>query len=283
MADASFTPAPTIALLTDFGWNDPYVGQMKGVLRALAPEAEVIDLSHGVPAYRVETGAFFLAATFRYFPAGTVFVAVVDPWVGTQKRDILVLTGGGFTFVGPDNGILSLTSENLAASEVKTQIWRLKVNPVPYVPPTGLTFAGRDIMAPLAARLCRGETMDEIGEPVALEAILRPIWVIPERTNGKIFASVLHVDHFGNVILNLAIQTWAEALAAADVWLVIDSAGAQAAMQLRIAPAYAELLPGKVGLVPGGQGYLELAMYRASAADKLGLKAGDMVHLGISG
>ena len=283
MADATVNTAPTIALLTDFGWNDPYVGQMRGVLRALAPEAEVIDLSHGVPAYRVETGAFFLASTFRYFPAGTVFVAVVDPWVGTQKRDILVMVGGGRIFVGPDNGVLSLTAENLAAAGDKAQAWRLKDNPDPYVPPTGLTFAARDIMAPLAARLCRGEILGEAGEPVALKDMFRPIWVMPERTQEGILTSVLHVDHFGNVILNLANEIWAETLAATDVWLVISSAGAQAALQLKVAPAYAELPPGKVGLVPGGQGYLELAMYRASAAAELRLKAGDMVHLGVSG
>ena len=283
MADASVNAAPTIALLTDFGWNDPYVGQMKGVLRALAPEAEVIDLSHGVPAYRVETGAFFLASTFRYFPEGTVFVAVVDPWVGTQKRDILVLVGGGFTFVGPDNGILSLAAESLDATGHKVHAWRLKTGPAPYVRPTGLTFAARDIMAPLAARLCRGGSPSEAGEPVVPERILRPIWVMPERTSEGILASVLHADHFGNVILNLANEAWAEALAASDVWLMISSAGAKAALQLKVAPAYAELPPGKAGLVPGGQGYLELAMYCASAAAELRLKTGDIVHLGISG
>ena len=283
MADASVNTAPTIALLTDFGWNDPYVGQMRGVLRALAPEAEVIDLSHGVPAYRAETGAFFLASAFRYFPAGTVFMAVVDPWVGTQKRDILVLSGGGATFVGPDNGILSLVAESLDAAGEKAQAWRLKTNPAPYVQPTGLTFAGRDIMAPLAARHCRGEPPGEFAEPEAPQAMLRPIWVMPERTPEGNLASVLHVDHFGNVILNLANETWSETLAAADVWLMISSAGAQAALQLNVAPAYVELPPGKPGLVPGGQGYLELAMYRASAADELRLKTGDMVHLGISG
>ncbi len=283
MSAVSLASAPTIALLTDFGLDDPYVGQLKGVLRTLAPEAAVVDLSHGVPAFRVETGAFFLAASFGYFPEGTVFVAVIDPWVGTNKRDILVLSGGGRTFVGPDNGVLSLVLENFTVSGIPARMWRLKATSASRVEFGGLTFAGRDIMVPLAARLCRGETPDKAGEFSELKRLDRPIWAIPERTDQGVLASVLHVDHFGNVILNLANHIWAKPLAAGDVWLMMPSAGAQAALQLQLALAYAELPPGKVGLVPGGQGYLELGMYQASAAAELSLKIGDLVQLGTSG
>ena len=272
---------PTIVLLTDFGLTDPYVGQMKGVLRTLAPRAAVIDLSHGVPTYRVETGAFFLVSAYRYFPAGAVFVAVVDPWVGTD-RDILILRGGGYTFVGPDNGILSLLLDAPDISGRETlRVWRLKTLPADYIQEAGLTFAGRDIMAPLAARLCQGVDPAKEGRPVDPADLARPIWVAPERTADGILASVLHVDHFGNAILNLTNRPWLEIVAGGDVWLLISSAGAQAAMQMQLVPTYAELPPGKAGLVAGGQGYLELAMYRASAAEKLKLKAGDLIHLGI--
>ena len=275
------TVDPTIVLLTDFGLSDPYVGQMKGVLRALAPRAAVIDLSHGVPAYRVETGAFFLVSAYRHFPAGAVFVAIVDPWVGTD-RDILILRGGGYTFVGPDNGILSLLLDAPGVSDREApRVWRLKTLPANYVQEAGLTFAGRDIMAPLAARLCQGADPAGEGEPVALSDLARPIWVAPERTADGILASVLHVDHFGNAILNLPNRTWLEIVTGGDIWLLLSSAGAQAAMQMQLAPTYAELPPGKAGLVAGGQGYLELAMYRASAAEKLRLKAGDLIHLGV--
>ncbi len=270
-----------IVLLTDFGLNDPYVGQMKGVLRKLAPEAVVMDLSHGVPAYGVETGAFFLASAYHYFPRGAIFVAVVDPWVGTD-RDILVLSGGGYIFVGPDNGILSLVVENLAASGEQPQVWRYKASVPDYTQAAGVTFAGRDIMAPLAARLCRGEGLSKGSGVVDPAAMIRPIWVVPERTDEGVLASALHVDHFGNIILNLSNDIWAKALTKVDIWLVIPSAGARAALQLKLVPAYADLPPGKVGLVTGGQGYLELAMYRASAASELGLKAGDLINLGLS-
>lgn len=274
---------PTLVLLTDFGLTDPYVGQMKGVLRAQAPMATIMDLSHGVPAFRVESGAFFLASAYRYFPLGAVFVAVVDPWVGTD-RDILVLKGGGYTFVAPDNGLLSLTVENIAADgEGDLGVWRVKATPPIAARESGLTFAGRDIMAPLAARLCQGESLEKDAEPVPLANMIRPIWAAPERTANGIFASVLHVDHFGNVILNLDNRGWLKTMAASDVWLMISSAGAQASLQLKLAATYADLPLGKVGLIAGGQGYLELAMCRASAAAELSLHAGDLVQLGVSG
>ena len=169
------TVDPTIVLLTDFGLSDPYVGQMKGVLRALAPRAAVIDLSHGVPTYRVETGAFFLVSAYAYFPAGAVFVAVVDPWVGTE-RDILILRGSGYTFVGPDNGILSLLLDSPGISSREApRVWRLNTPPAVHAREMGLTFAGRDIMAPLAARLCRGADPAEGGEPVDPADLARPI------------------------------------------------------------------------------------------------------------
>ena len=272
---------PTVVLLTDFGLTDPYVGQMKGVLHTLAPRATIMDLSHGVPAYRVETGAFFLTSAYRYFPPGAVFVAVVDPWVGTE-RDILILSGGGYTFVGPDNGILILALDALETLDgAEPRVWRLKTLPAAYAQETGLTFAGRDIMAPLVARLCLGAEPADEGVSVDPANLVRPIWATPERTDKSILASVLHVDHFGNAILNLANRTWLTAVAGGDIWLLISSAGAQAALQLKLVPTYAELPPGKAGLVAGGQGYLELAMYRASAAAELCLKAGDLVHLGL--
>ncbi len=284
MTDAiSVARAHTVVLLTDFGLTDPYVGQMKGVLHTLAPQARIMDLSHGVPAYRVETGAFFLASAYRYFPPDTVFVAVVDPWVGTD-RDILILSGGGYTFVGPDNGILILALETLESlGEKDPRVWRLKSLPAAYAQETGLTFAGRDVMAPLAARLCQGADPASEGATVNPATLVRPIWATPERTDKGILASVLHVDHFGNAILNLANRTWLELVAGGDIWLLISSAGAQAALQLKLVPTYAELPPGKAGLVAGGQGYLELAMCRASAATELSLKAGDLIHLGLGG
>lgn len=273
----------TIVLLTDFGLSDPYVGQMKGVLRALASGAAIVDLSHGVPAFRVETGAFFLASAYRYFPSGTIFLAIVDPWVGTD-REILIFKGNGHTFVGPDNGILSLVVQNiLADGQGEPQLWRFNSPPATSAGENGLTFAGRDIMAPLAARLCRGENLGADMEPVPLINMIQPLWAAPERTDNGILASVLHVDHFGNVILNLSNRLWRDIIAGADVWLKISSAGAQASLQLKLVGTYAELPLGKVGLVAGGQGYLELAMCRASAAVELSLNAGDLVHLGISG
>ena len=283
MATAQTETAPNIVLLTDFGLSDPYVGQMKGVLRSLAPEAVLVDLSHGVPAYQVETGAFFLASAYRYFPQGAIFIAVVDPAVGTVERDILIMQGAGYTFVGPDNGILSLVLEDLAVTGAETPLWRVRADAAQRERCAAVTFAGRDIMAPLAARLCQGAAPHDLAEAIPVETLVRPIWAVPEHTDKGILASVLHVDNFGNAILNLSNKLWTDKLARGDVWLKIESAGAQAALQLNMISTYAEIPPGKVGLLPGGQGYLELAMYRASAAAELLLKTGSLVHMGHSG
>lgn len=272
---------PVIVLLTDFGYDDPYVGQIKGVLHSLLPEAEIMDLSHGVPAFQVETGAFFLAASYPYFPTGAMFLAVVDPGVGTE-REILCMQGRDYTFIAPDNGLLSLAFIRHKAHGDIPHIWRLDPRKAEAAAPAaGQTFAGRDIISPLAARLTRGETPDELGEPVPLENLLMPLWAAPERQGNQLLTTVLHVDFFGNVILNLPLAEWQPALHARDLWLVMSSAGAQAALPITQAATYAQLLPGKVGIIPGGQGFLELALNQSSAARELNLKPGDLIRLGI--
>src|SRR6516165_5972863 len=150
-----------IALLTDFGYRDHYGGVMKGVIASISPQAPIIDLTHGIPPQQVLAGALALRESVNFFPRRTVFLAVVDPGVGTDRKPIAVETKGGFRFVGPDNGLLSLAAER---SEIK-RIVELR-SPRYRLPMVSPSFHGRDIFAPAAAWLWRGVPIDELGPPL---------------------------------------------------------------------------------------------------------------------
>jgi S-adenosyl-L-methionine hydrolase (adenosine-forming) len=269
----------TIALLTDFGLEDPYVGQMKGVLASLAPEALVVDISHQVRPFDVLQGAFFLASSWRFFPKGTIFVAVVDPGVGTQRRLVMVEMKG-CAFLAPDNGLLALIVDQgpdvrgwkvglETLSEQASQVAPENVSNV-----VSATFHGRDILAPLAAELALGARPADLGTPLDIGTLVRPVWAVPELTGQEIAAHVLHVDRFGNCLLNLSLGHWnIESLAGKGMI-------APLLQRLNVVPTYASIPDGGVGLLPGSQGYWELAVYQGSAASVLGLVPGTQVVLG---
>ena len=182
-------------LLTDFGLEDPYVGQMKGVLAALAPGARVIDLCHGVWPFDVLQASFFLDSSRAHFPPGSVFVCVVDPGVGGERR-LVLLEKFRQIFLAPDNGLLSLVLAQDGPCRARD------VTPAGRLASTG-TFHGRDILAPLAARLLTGDEPEDLGAEVNPESLTRLPGAAPERDGPTLRAVVLHVDRFGNCILNL--------------------------------------------------------------------------------
>src|SRR5579864_6618069 len=150
--------APPIAILTDFGYRDHYVGAMKGVIASIAPGAPLIDITHGVPPQSIAAGAIALAQTWRLFPPRTVFLVVVDPGVGTARLPVAIQTRAGARFVGPDNGVLSLALEEAGPSravELRAPRYRLAR--------VSTTFHGRDIFAPAAAHLWRGVRLGALG------------------------------------------------------------------------------------------------------------------------
>lgn len=261
---------PVIALLTDFGLADPYVGQMKGVLAGLVPEARVVDLSHGVEPYRVAQAGFFARASAMHFPPGTVFACVVDPGVGSERR-VVLLAWRERLLLAPDNGLLSLFlagGESLAAFDV-----------TPPAPPASATFHGRDLFAPLAARLAKGEAPSALGPEIGPAGLARAEWAAPRQERGRIVARVLHADRFGNLVLNLAVDAWAERLPV-GVRLSVQAGAGRAVgfgmggpsrLRARRVTHYAELAPGELGLLAGSQGYLELALNQASAREALAL------------
>jgi hypothetical protein len=259
---------PTIALLTDFGLSDAYVGQMKGVLAGLAPEARVLDLSHGVEPFALTQAAFFLEASRLYYPDNTIFVCVVDPGVGGDRRIVCVEVGGGFA-VAPDNGLLSLTlntPDTHRAFEVEPRQVRPGREP-------SATFHGRDIFAPAAAVLAQGRGADKLGPEIDRQDLLKLEWAEPSLSEGALTARVLHADRFGNLVLNLPVRDWPGSLADwPEMRLEIPERRA-----LSLVNTYDELGHGEAGLLAGSQGFLEIAMRRASAAETLGLAREDTV------
>lgn len=252
---------PVIALLTDFGLEDPYVGQMKGVLAGLAPEALVVDISHQVRPFDVRQGAFYLAASWRFFPKGSIFLAVVDPGVGTERRLLIVRHSGCF-FLGPDNGLLAL----VAGPDAGAMAWELDIPVEPGA--ASNTFHGRDILAPVAAHLAQGANPITLGRPLNLDELIKPAWAAPVTAGGEITAHVLHVDHFGNCLLNLALEKW---LVEAEHGPELLAPLLQPLVSVR---TYADIPEGGVGMLAGSQGYWELAVNRGSAAGMLDLVPG---------
>ncbi len=261
---------PVFALLTDFGLTDPYVGQLKAALFSRAPSVPILDISHGVPPFAVMTGAFYLHASRPYFPPGTIFVCVVDPGVGSGRK-LLCLAGGRHTLIGPDNGLLSLAYRDMTREgPVSAHALREDAPDGGDVP--SATFHGRDILAPAAAAISAGTDIAAIALPLEEDPLL-PEWAEADHAPGEIRCTVLHVDRFGNCILNLRNND--ELLLYPRLYVSVGKAGAPENIALRQVGHYAELPKGEPGILPGGQGFYELALAGASAAALLRLAPGD--------
>src|SRR5712691_2875669 len=186
---------PVIALLTDFGTRDHYAGTMKGVALGICPDSSLVDISHELPAHDVLAGALELAAAYRYFPAGTIFLVVVDPGVGSARRGIAA-EAGDYKFVAPDNGVLTAVLDEHPPKRV------VELTERKYARPTvSRTFEGRDRFAPAAAWLAKGIELSALGRPaVSFHRIAVPH---PQRTADGLTGEVLRVDRFGNLITNI--------------------------------------------------------------------------------
>jgi S-adenosylmethionine hydrolase len=255
---------PLIALLTDFGARDHYAGTMKGVILGICPDASLVDITHDVPAHDVMAGALELAASYRYFPAGTIFVAVVDPGVGSARRGFAADTGD-YRFVAPDNGVLTQVLRETPAKKMVELTERRYARPT-----VSRTFEGRDRFAPAAAWLAKGIQLSALGRPIA--DIHRLDIPLPVEGPGTVSGVVLRVDRFGNLVTNIDRKT-VERLGQGSA-ITIDAAGQRIA---RLVATYAELAAEGVGALFGSTDHLELAAPSASAADRLGLSRGAAV------
>src|SRR5262245_49335279 len=193
-------PRPIVALLTDFGTRDHYAGTLKGVVLSVCPEATLVDIGHDVPAHDVLAGALELAACYRYFPAGTVFLVVVDPGVGSSRRGIAADVGD-YRFVAPDNGVLSAVFLESPPKKV------VELTERKYSRPTvSRTFEGRDRFAPAAGYLAKGVTLVSLGKSIAnYQTIDLPQ---PSISGKELAGEVLRVDRFGNLITNIDRRTF---------------------------------------------------------------------------
>ena len=189
-----------VALLTDFGLRDHYVGTMKAVMLSIEPSLTIVDATHEVEPQNVHQASYLLWASYRYFPDNALFVCVVDPGVGTSRR-ILVVKTPKWTFLAPENGLLDLVlSEEMVELAIAVDIDRLKRDMlIPSV--VSSTFHGRDIFAPLAAHIARGRKLTSFGDPFEA-AVVEPRFVT-ERT-PHVRPSILHIDHFGNIVTNIS-------------------------------------------------------------------------------
>lgn len=272
-----------IVLLTDFGTSDAYVAQMKGVLLGEAPDNPVVDLSHNVEPQNVAQAGFLLASTLPHFPVGTVFCCVVDPGVGTDRRLVCAASQGRIC-LAPDNGLLSLVLERDANARTHDLTSFAKRRP-----DSSATFHGRDIFAPLAARLARGSSPESIGTRIDTSelVILEPACV--SEKGDTITCRVLHVDRFGNAVLSLPDTPWSETLRGWNGIRLHDPEPGPAVRAssytqigrhtLDLVTTYAELSAGQAGILAGSQGYMEIAFNGASAAQALGLHPGGQVLL----
>lgn len=187
-----------ITLTTDFGTDDGFVGSVKGVILSINPGASIVDISHTVNPYDILGGAFVLYQAYSYFPENTIHIAVVDPGVGSKRQAIIIETDK-HTFVGPNNGIFSLVLKN----EKPKKIISL-TNEEYFLNDVSNTFHGRDIFAPVAARLSLGETVSNFGDE--LEKIETTDWGKPLRIENRLEGTVLHIDRFGNLITNISTE-----------------------------------------------------------------------------
>lgn len=255
---------PIIAFLTDFGTTDHYAGVMKGVVLSIAPDVTVVDVTHDLPPHDIVAASYELAATYKYFPAGTIFVTVVDPGVGSARRGIAI-EAGDWKFVAPDNGVLTMVMRETPPKKT------VELTERRYARPTiSRTFEGRDRFAPAAAWLAKGISITGLGRP-AHDLVQLDLPVL-EETRESISGAVVRVDRFGNAITNIDRRTF-DRLAAGRA-VVIEAGGTPVD---RIVATYSEIPRGEVCALFGSTDHLELASQAGSAAELRNLAFGTAV------
>ena len=259
---------PIVALLSDFGTRDHYAGAMKGVVLSLAVDVTIVDVAHDLPAHDIQAAALELVAAYKYFPAGTIFLVVVDPGVGSQRRGI-VAEAGDWRFVAPDNGVLTAVFQEHPPKKVVELTERRFARPT-----VSRTFEGRDRFAPAAGWLAKGG--------IQLSAFGRTITDYhmldlpkPQAEDGVLRGVVMRIDRFGNVVTNLDRRS-CERLTNGSAAVHVTVGGHSIR---RIVATYSEVTAGELGALFGSTDHLEIAAQAASAAERLGVGTGAPVEL----
>jgi S-adenosyl-L-methionine hydrolase (adenosine-forming) len=257
-----------VALLTDFGLADHYVATMKGVILSQAPATQFVDVTHNIPPQNVRAGAYQLLASFRYHPAGTLFLCVVDPGVGSNRR-LLYAEAGGWKFMAPDNGLLSWVFEQQPPSRV------FDISNPPGLPEfPSHTFHGRDILAPVAGRLLNGEPIETFGQ--AVEGYEKLPFPAVKKVGSFWRGQILAVDGFGNLVTNIRSEELAALATKAKPWFEFK---VYAGSIRGLSESYASVEPGKLLALAGSAGFIEISVRDGNAAAETRLAAGDEVQV----
>jgi len=265
-----------VLFLSDYGLADEYAGVCHAVIARLAPDVRVIDVTHGVPAQDVAAGALALVTAVPYAPHDAVYLAVVDPGVGTERRAVAVVAGEAL-LVGPDNGVLALAVQALGGAHRAVAIDPDRIAPWPI---SG-TFYGRDVFAPAAAHLAAGGALEDLGEPVAVEDLSDLLVGEPLVEPGRIATTVTGVDRFGNLRLGAGPAELEEAGLSDQA--SVSLLRADEATPLRLVRTFGELARGELGAVIDSAGWLAVVCNLESAAERLDLGRGDPVVIGRTG
>ncbi len=260
-----------VVFLSDFGLDDEFVGICHGVIATIAPQARVIDLTHGVPPQDVRRGAILLARAVSYMPGDAVWLAVVDPDVGGNRRAIAVSTKAGAILVGPDNGLLSLAWGSLGGvigtHSIEADEYRLH--------PTSATFHARDVFAPAAAHLANGLPIDSLGPNAPLPSPLAVTIQPAVAVDGELRTSVLGIDRFGNVELGAEMKDMERARLHGTV--ALDVFGGDSSFVIPFVRTFADIEPGQAAVLLDSSGWVTIVVNRGNAAERFGLGVDDPV------
>jgi S-adenosylmethionine hydrolase len=260
---------PKVALITDFGWGDPYVAQLKGAILSTNARVELIDITHDLPKFGIQQASYFTDRAARYFPAGTIFVVVVDPGVGTDRKTVVLKTKAGKYYVGPDNGIFTQVikrEEVEEAHELTNPAYHLR-------PDAAVTFHGRDVFGPAAAHLAAGTDLKEFGPKLASLTMLNenPATVVGNNLTGE----VVYVDHYGNIVTNFR----ADHLAGAAYGTLLKATLNGRSLSLPYLKTYGDAPDIRPFALIGSDGELEIAVAKGSAAEQLKAAPGQKITL----
>ncbi|MCS6875762.1 MAG: SAM-dependent chlorinase/fluorinase [Aquificaceae bacterium] len=245
-----------IALLTDFGYSDGFVGCMKGVILSINPDAKILDISHDVEPFNITHGALLLRAHFSYFPENTIFLCVVDPGVGSSRLPVAV-RAGNYTFVGPYNGLFDLAIKSIGD---KPKAYKIEKYTLPRV---SSTFHGRDVFAPVSAYLSKGVKLEELGSQIEYQFTLH--WEEPRKEQSWLVGKVVYFDRYGNCITNLPCGNY--------------SRGTFRNRELKIVSYFLQGSEQEPALICGSFGLMELFLPKYNARERLRVSLGEEVRV----
>ena len=262
-----------VSFLSDFGLQDDFVGTCHGVIKRIAPETQIIDITHGIPAQQILQGALVLASTLPYVPVG-VHLAVVDPGVGGSRRALALRDEKGRFFVGPDNGLL-MPAADLAGVAAAHEL----ANPDYALETISRTFHGRDLFAPAAAHLSLGVAIDELGPPLDPDALVRLDLPQPDLGPDKIGATVLYVDAFGNIALNVTREHVAEVGIVPGTQVELELGGER--FYAVAARTFADARAGDIMLYEDSYRNMSVAISGGNAGEMLHARAGQSLRINV--